>query len=124
MQHPIQVARRVLEKSSHCIIGGAGSNAFAKAQGFKTVDRASLVSPWAVEALEDALKSDDGVMKNEIGPEKKKKEKGTVGAVAVDSQGNIAAATSTGGLTNKAEGRIGDTPIVGAGVYANKNEGM
>ena len=113
------MAHKVLSHSPHCFLCGSGANSFAESQGIDKVPEESLVTPWAVKALEEARQGNDGRMANEIGHQ----EMGTVGAVAVDAMGNVAAATSTGGLTNKAAGRIGDTPVIGAGVYASNSEG-
>jgi len=114
IKNPIKLARLVMEKSPHVMMAGEGAEAFAKEQGgIEFVNQRYFYTERAWKALQDALAA-----------EKKKAAQaddhhGTVGAVALDQHGNLAAATSTGGLTNKRFGRIGDSPIIGAGTYAN-----
>lgn len=113
IKNPIRLARLVMEKSPHVMMAGEGAEAFAKEQGgIEFVDQKYFYTDRAWKALQDALEA-----------EKKAAQKddhhGTVGAVALDQHGNLAAGTSTGGLTNKRFGRIGDSPIIGAGTYAN-----
>jgi len=113
IKNPIRLARLVMEKSPHVMMAGAGAEAFAKQQGVDFVDQKYFYTDRAWKALQD-----------ELAAEKKKAavtedHHGTVGAVALDQHGNLAAGTSTGGLTNKRFGRIGDSPIIGAGTYAN-----
>ena len=102
-----------MTSTDHCLLVGEGATRFALEQeGFEEVDSASLTSEYARQTLEAAkAESLSGV--NE-GPS------GTVGAVALDRWGNLAAATSTGGLANNMRGRVGDSPINGAGVYADE----
>ena len=111
--HPISFARRVMEKTPHNFLGGRAAMDFAVAQGFTVGSPGSMVTEKAREALEDFVKN-NSLSRSEVG---------TVGAVAIDSQGNVAAATSTGGRTGKYEGRIGDTPLVGCGTYADNRFG-
>jgi beta-aspartyl-peptidase (threonine type) len=110
VKNPIELARLVMEKSPHVMLIGAGAEEFALEQGLTLMPNAYFVTPRRQEQLQRAI-------------EKENKEKppgtGTVGAVALDREGNIAAATSTGGMTNKRHGRVGDSPIIGAGTYAN-----
>jgi beta-aspartyl-peptidase (threonine type) len=113
--HPITLARRVMEKTPHFLLAGEGANRFAKEQGFPTVPAGALVSKYAEEALENFKKYGDN--RTEIG------EVGTVGAVAIDSKGRLAAATSTGGINGKMVGRSSDTSIVGSGTYADDEVG-
>ena len=112
IKNPIRLARLVMEKSPHVMLAGEGAEAFAKQQGVELVDQKYFYTDRAWKALQDALAA-----------EKKAAQAGdhhgTVGAVALDQHGNLAAGTSTGGLTNKRFGRIGDSPIIGAGTYAN-----
>ena len=126
VKNPVKVAKKVLE-SRHCFFAGEGANRFATANGFSTVPPDSLVSKFAVRALKRA-KEGDSTITNEIGQEEEEEDdlkiRSTVGAVAIDRDGNLAAATSTGGMTNKMKGRIGDTPIVGAGNYAENKLGQ
>ena len=121
IKNPIEVADRVMTDSPHCFFAGAGANRFAEKQGFKEITDGSLKSKYAVKALE-MFKADLGVT-NEIGHEDGETARGTVGAVALDLDGNLAAGTSTGGITGKLVGRVGDTPIIGAGVYADNATG-
>lgn len=139
--HPITLARRVMENSSHTFIGGEGVMRFAKAQGIEIMSPpGQLVTQAARDALE-AFKEDQRQgrdttnAKTETGSGsgdddhdrkgvvKDFGEVGTVGAVAIDKYGNIAAATSTGGMTGKTPGRIGDSPVLGSGTYADNVSG-
>jgi beta-aspartyl-peptidase (threonine type) len=104
IRNPISLARLVMEKSKHVFLAGEGAEAFAREQHVPAVDPHSFDTRRRWEQLQQALQDD---------------KLGTVGCVALDQDGNLAAATSTGGLTNKRWGRVGDTPIVGAGTYAN-----
>jgi beta-aspartyl-peptidase (threonine type) len=113
IKNPIRLARLVMEKSPHVMMAGEGAEAFAKQQGVEFVEQKYFYTDRAWKALQDDLAA-----------EKKKAAQpddhhGTVGAVALDQHGNLAAGTSTGGLSNKRFGRIGDSPIIGAGTYAN-----
>jgi beta-aspartyl-peptidase (threonine type) len=113
IKNPIRLARLVMEKSPHVMMAGDGAEAFAKQQGVEFVDQKYFYTDRAWQALQADLAA-----------EKKKAAQtddhhGTVGAVALDQHGNLAAGTSTGGLSNKRFGRIGDSPIIGAGTYAN-----
>lgn len=111
VRNPIELARRVMEKSRHVLLVGAGAEEFALEEGlalvpnawFRTEERrAQLESERGGRPVSDLVPSSQG----------------TVGAVALDAAGDLAAATSTGGMTNKRQGRVGDSPIVGAGTYA------
>ena len=130
IMHPITLARRVMEKTPHNFLAGDGVMNFAKQQGIEImVPPGQLVTDYAIEALEEWKEHQKrgGIKfaRTEIGSknEFKKGEVGTVGAVAIDKYGNIAVATSTGGITGKLPGRVGDTPILGAGTYADNNIG-
>ncbi|XP_062027189.1 isoaspartyl peptidase/L-asparaginase 1 [Rosa rugosa] len=128
--NPISLARLVMENTPHIYLAFDGAEAFAREQGVECVDANSFITPENVERLKQA-KEANRVQIDYTQPIKKDvKEKetpeadgdsqlGTVGCVAVDDLGNLASATSTGGLVNKMVGRIGDTPIIGAGTYAN-----
>lgn len=111
--HPVSVARRVMERTPHNYLGGEAAMEFAIAEGFKVEPPGSMVTEKAKEALEDFLKN-KSLARSEVG---------TVGAVAIDAEGNLAAATSTGGRTGKYRGRIGDTPLLGSGTYADNRFG-
>ena len=107
VKNPITLARTIMEKTEHVMIGGEGAKKFAQEQGLALEPDNYFTTPEKVEDLEKEKK------------EKAGKSKDTVGAVALDKHGNLAAATSTGGLTGQYNGRIGDSPIIGAGTYAN-----
>src|SRR5437588_2307361 len=121
IRNPIVLARLVMEKSGHVMMDGAGAEAFAKENGIELVDQKYFFTQerW------DALQKIKAAEKNRTGKRGKafiitdQDRHGTVGAVALDKNGNLAAATSTGGTTNKRPGRVGDTPVIGAGTYAN-----
>jgi beta-aspartyl-peptidase (threonine type) len=116
IRNPILAARAVMEKSPHVMLAGAGADAFARKRGLALVKQAYFTTPQRVVARELAqLRTRGRVGSIATAAE----QHGTVGAVALDSMGNLAAATSTGGLTNKMVGRVGDTPIIGAGTYAS-----
>lgn len=127
IMHPISVARRVMEKTNHTFIGGQSAMEFAKTEKFEILPEGSLVTDSAKEALAEfkdrQSKGLDTIFsRTELDGKKCNKdlgEPGTVGAVAIDSSGNIAVATSTGGITGKIPGRIGDTPLLGCGTYAD-----
>lgn len=127
IMHPISAARRVMEKTPHNFLGFHGANKFIKQQrDFELLKPNALVTDYAKEALEDwkeERKSGASTFaKTEIGH--RRDEKGdTVGAVAIDQYGNIAVATSTGGITGKLPGRIGDTPVLGGGTYCDNRYG-
>jgi len=123
VKNPINLARAVMEKSRHVMLMGAGAEAFAKQQGIELVPESYFFTERRWQSLEKA-KADEAKYGAEalLGPEYSVPEDrkfGTVGAVALDKNGNLAAATSTGGVTNKRWGRVGDAPIIGAGTYAN-----
>jgi L-asparaginase / beta-aspartyl-peptidase len=112
-RHPVAAARAVMEKSPHVMLSGAGADQFARDHGLEQVDNGWFATPQRRQQL-DKLKADD-----KLGWFDVDLKYGTVGAVAKDAQGHVAAATSTGGLTGKRWGRIGDAPIIGAGTYAD-----
>ena len=119
VKNPISLARKVMEESEHVFLSGAGAEAFAKSQGLELVDAGYFFTEDRWKSLQKALKMDDGtsfLSEDEAAIDEKF---GTVGAVALDRQGHLAAATSTGGMTNKRWGRIGDSPVIGAGTYAD-----
>ena len=104
IKNPISAARKVMEETRHVMLAGDGADYFAKEQGLEIVNNDYFYTERRWKALQKAQDAE---------------KHGTVGCVALDRNGNLAAGTSTGGLTNKRWGRIGDTPIVGAGNYAN-----
>jgi beta-aspartyl-peptidase (threonine type) len=117
VKNPIQLARAVMEQSPHVMLAGAGAEAFAKSVGIVLVDPAYFRTEERWQQLQKALKED--AAKQPHADVETAKHFGTVGAVALDAQGHLAAGTSTGGMTDKRWGRIGDSPIIGAGTYAN-----
>jgi len=124
IKNPITAARAVMEKSNHVMMTGIGAEKFAASVGIEIVDPSYFYTPERWKNLQDA-KKEDSLKAAAAGKsssyqfENKDYKFGTVGAVALDRYGNLAAATSTGGMTNKQYGRIGDAPIIGAGTYAN-----
>ncbi|CAL5441536.1 unnamed protein product [Camellia sinensis] len=127
--NPISLSRLVMEKTPHIYLAFDGAEAFAREQGVETLDRSHFITAENIERLKQA-KEANRVQLDYTLPTPKEQAKetivaegdsqiGTVGCVAVDNNGNLATATSTGGLVNKMVGRIGDTPIIGAGTYAN-----
>jgi beta-aspartyl-peptidase (threonine type) len=117
VRSPITLARAVMEQSPHVMMSGAGAELFAVEQGVELVDPSYFFTQRRWDALQRAKAEEAGAQVTAELPDDRKF--GTVGAVALDSQGNLAAATSTGGMTNKRFGRIGDAPIIGAGTYAD-----
>jgi L-asparaginase / beta-aspartyl-peptidase len=115
IRNPVRAARAVMETGEVVFLGGEAADAFARDRGLEMVEQAYFTTKRRVEALA-AMKARgaSGTIKAASEAEKH----GTVGAVALDRHGHLAAATSTGGFTNKAVGRIGDTPVIGAGTYA------
>ncbi len=110
IKNPIMAARAVMENSPHVLLTGAGADTFALHQGLTIVDPTYFFTERRWESYK------------KVKAKKEQGEKhGTVGAVALDLQGNLAAATSTGGMTYKMKGRVGDSPIIGAGTYADNN---
>jgi beta-aspartyl-peptidase (threonine type) len=112
VKNPIDLARLVMEKSPHVMLVGAGAEEFAKSLGVEMVPNEYFRTPARQNQLERSLRG-------EVSRENELEAFGTVGAVALDLAGNLAAATSTGGMTGKRWGRVGDSPIIGAGTYAN-----
>jgi beta-aspartyl-peptidase (threonine type) len=121
IKNPISLARFVMEKSGHVMMDGEGAEAFAKENGIELVDQKYFFTQdrWdALQKIKAAEKARTGRAARAFHITDQDRH-GTVGAVALDKNGNVAAATSTGGTTNKRPGRIGDTPVIGAGTYAN-----
>jgi len=118
IRNPILLARAVMEKSPHVMLAGEGAEAFAKSVGFEFVDPAYFRTEYRWEQLQEALAAEKAQADATLPPSAYF---GTVGAVARDGKGHLAAATSTGGMTNKRWGRIGDSPVIGAGTYADAN---
>lgn len=116
VKNPVVLARAVMEKSEHVMLSGEGALQFAKEQQLKLEEEAYFFSQFRYEQWQLVKDEQVTALDHNIKTEKKF---GTVGAVACDANGTVAAATSTGGMTNKNYNRIGDTPIIGAGTYAN-----
>jgi L-asparaginase / beta-aspartyl-peptidase len=117
IRNPIRLAGEVMNHSAHVMLIGEGAEVFARGQGYELIDNSYFHTERRRKQLEraremtiDTALSEDSSL-------------GTVGAVAIDRNGNIAAGTSTGGMTNKRFGRVGDSPIIGAGTYADNNVG-
>jgi beta-aspartyl-peptidase (threonine type) len=125
VKNPITAARAVMERSEHVLMIGAGAEEFSAAHGVTIVDPSYFWTQPRWDALQrirqrDAEKTELDHQALQIREKKYVDEKfGTVGCVALDQNGNLAAGTSTGGMTNKKYGRVGDAPIIGAGTYAN-----
>ena len=124
VRNPVELATAVMLKSDHVFLSGDGANDFAIKQGIKIEPDEYFFSQFRYDQWK-AIRDSDNYALDHSNDEKeslmKDKKFGTVGAVACDIHGNVAAATSTGGMTNKKYGRIGDTPIIGSGTYANNN---
>ncbi len=132
IKNPISAARAVMEKSEHVMMVGPGAEKFATEAGLEVVDPNYFWTKERWEGLQQA-KSEDSTKAvldhdqktSRLGSLNKDNKFGTVGAVALDKQGNLAAGTSTGGMTNKKYGRVGDAPIIGAGTYcSNETAGI
>ena len=111
-KNPIAIARRVMEDGPHVLLAAEGAASFAEARGFERVDEETLITESARERWRAARAKGT-----------REVTAGTVGAVARDASGRVAAATSTGGMVNKLPGRVGDSPILGAGTYADDDAG-
>nr|MBS0036936.1 isoaspartyl peptidase/L-asparaginase [Saprospiraceae bacterium] len=115
VKNPITAARKVMEVSPHVLLVGSGAEQFSASQGYEIVDPGYFYTAERFDVLQR-------VQQREAGEQRTIQDKtGTVGAVARDKHGNLAAGTSTGGMTNKRFGRIGDSPIIGAGTYADNS---
>ena len=137
-RHPIAAARAVMEQSPHVMLIGQGADSFAASVGLEQVAPSFFFTERRWQGLETALRAQNlpiperpagvpaapapGAMA-EVAPPLNERKFGTVGAVALDSQGHLAAGTSTGGMTAKRWGRVGDVPVIGAGTYASNRDG-
>jgi len=121
IRNPIDLARLVMDKTPHVLLIGTGAEEFAQSQGMTLVPQSYFFTQFRWDELQRALKeaAGKGGSGKEDYPGTSGHGYGTVGAVALDRDGDLAAGTSTGGLTNKYYGRVGDSPIIGAGTYAN-----
>ncbi len=113
VKNPVHLARMVMEKSEHVLLSGEGASQFAKQLDLEFENEKYFFNQFRFDQLQEIRSTDTFQLDHSD------KKFGTVGAVALDSNGNIAAATSTGGMTNKKYNRVGDSPIIGAGTYAN-----
>lgn len=123
-KHPISVAKAVLEHSPHVMLAGDGAEAFARQQELEEVDPSYFRIGRRERQLKRAIEKEKIQLDHDgdqgwVPGEEQDYKYGTVGVVVLDKEGNLAAGTSTGGMTNKRYGRIGDTPVIGAGTYAN-----
>ena len=116
--NPIRIARCVLEKTDHILMAGVGAEEFARSQGFRSVPIEELLTARELKRLALLVQDKKFHASYSFG-----KKRGTVGAVAMDAQGNVAAGTSTGGTPKKLPGRVGDTPLIGCGTYAENGAG-
>ncbi|VDZ95009.1 isoaspartyl peptidase [Salmonella enterica subsp. enterica] len=119
VRHPVLAARLVMERSPHVLMVGEGRKILPFHRGWRAFRRISFPPRRGYEQLLAARAAGEMALDHSGAPLDETKKMGTVGAVARDKFGNLAAATSTGGMTNKLPGRVGDSPLVGAGCYAN-----
>jgi beta-aspartyl-peptidase (threonine type) len=120
IKNPISLARAVMEKSEHVMMSGSGAEKFASLHDIEIVSPEYFYTEARWQSLQRIKAEDDN--KTQLSEsEKSNSKKGTVGCVALDKKGHLAAATSTGGMTNKKFNRIGDAPIIGAGTFADDN---
>ena len=128
VRNPISLARRVMEASPHVMLTGAGAEAFAREQQLELVDESYFFTQSRWDALQRAKQAEarapTGALDAADAADAAERKFGTVGAVALDRQGRLAAGTSTGGMTNKRWGRVGDVPIIGGGTYASDRCGV
>jgi len=126
VKNPINLAKAIMDNSPHVMLSGQGANNFAKEKGLQVVDPSYFYTERRFNSLQKAKASEKVELDHNdksayYDADIKDSKFGTVGCVALDKHGNLAAGTSTGGMTNKRWGRIGDSPIIGAGTYANNN---
>tara|TARA_R110002096_G_scaffold239810_1_gene431607 strand:+ start:976 stop:2085 length:1110 start_codon:yes stop_codon:yes gene_type:complete len=121
VKNPINLARAVMEKSPHVMLSGRGAEIFASENGLEMVEPSYFFTEKAMKSLERIKASEEKRVASFYNEDIKDSKFGTVGCAALDKYGNLAAGTSTGGMTNKRWGRIGDAPIIGAGTYANNS---
>jgi beta-aspartyl-peptidase (threonine type) len=124
VKNPIRLARAVMESSPHVMLSGEGAETFARERGLETVDPKWFYTERRWKQLEAARERETGATPDARAAASNVHKFGTVGVIALDPSGRIAAGTSTGGMTNKKWGRIGDSPIIGAGTYADARCGI
>ncbi len=117
IKNPVCAARMVMDRSGHVLLMGQGAEAFVREQGLELADAKYFHTPRRWEEYMQATGREE--QSPHLAPAAGSEKFGTVGAVCLDQQGNLAAASSTGGIMNKKHGRVGDSPLVGCGVYAN-----
>ena len=118
IKNPVELARDVMDKSEHVLLAGVGAMKFARKLGYEEFGDDYFFDAFRFQQWQEIKDTDKFQLDHTI---RKESKFGTVGAVACDLEGNIAAATSTGGMTNKRYGRIGDSPLIGSGTYANNH---
>ncbi|SHL16958.1 beta-aspartyl-peptidase (threonine type) [Nitrosospira sp. Nsp11] len=125
IRNPIRAANAVMTKSAHVMLMGQGADAFAAEMGLEIVDPSYFYTQFRWNQLQKAIAEERLMQDHDVVPDTPQpqmdKKRGTVGAVALDRHGNLAAGTSTGGVTNKRFGRVGDSPVIGAGTYADNH---
>jgi L-asparaginase / beta-aspartyl-peptidase len=119
VKNPIKAARAVMERSKHVMLAGRGADQFAREMGLDTVLNKWFDTPERYQSWQKILEEERATQKKEFAPGVGEKKFGTVGVACLDKSGNLAAGTSTGGMTNKRWNRLGDSPIIGAGTYAD-----
>jgi beta-aspartyl-peptidase (threonine type) len=123
IRNPIRAANAVMTKSAHVMLMGQGADAFAAEMGLEIVDPSYFYTQFRWNQLQKAIAEERLMQDHDVVPDTPQpqmdEKRGTVGAVALDRHGNLAAGTSTGGITNKRFGRVGDSPVIGAGTYAD-----
>jgi len=119
IRRPVRAARAVMQDGAHVLLAGVGAEAFAREQGLEMVAPGYFSTEARRQQLKQALATHRVSLDHDSAPLVEGSKFGTVGAVALDMHGHLAAATSTGGMTNKRVGRIGDSPLIGAGTYAD-----
>lgn len=119
IKNPISLARVIMEQSRHVMLAGKGAEQFAVEKGFELLDKEYFFTDFRWQQYQKAREDNISILDHSFDLDIK--HYGTVGAVALDKMGNLAAGTSTGGMTNKMPGRVGDSAIIGAGVYANND---
>jgi len=119
IRHPVTLAKHIMQDTNHCMLVGQGAVDFARSIGMELIPTSDLLTEREIERW-NVLQREKGYdQRSAFAPADPKRPMGTVGAVAVDDEGNISAATSTGGTPNKMPGRVGDSPLVGCGAYAD-----
>lgn len=116
VKNPVALSRLIMERSNHTLFSSEGAELLADIWGVERANEEYFYSELRYDQWKDAKKTETVQLDHSVNPDGKF---GTVGCVALDKQGNLAAATSTGGMTNKKSGRVGDSPIIGAGTYAD-----